>query len=68
MRMITIFTTATCPKCKILKKKMDEKDIAYEECADEERLQQMGILSVPVLSVDGQLMDFMEAIQFVNER
>ena len=66
--MITIFTTATCPKCKILKKKMDEKGMVYEECADEEQLQQMGILSVPVLSIDGKLMDFPEAIQYVNER
>lgn len=66
--MITIFTTYTCPKCKILKKKMDDKGIAYEECDDEEKIREMGILSVPVMSVDGKLMDFMEALQYVNER
>lgn len=66
--MITIYTTATCPKCRILKKKLDEKGIAYEEFTDEEEMQRMGILSVPVLSVDGRLMDFPMAINYVNER
>jgi len=66
--MITIYTTATCPKCKILKKKLDDKGIAYEEFNDEDEMQRMGILSVPIMSVDGKLMDFPEAIKYVNER
>lgn len=66
--MITIYTTATCPKCKILKKKMDDKGIAYEEFTDENEMQRMGILSVPVLEVDGEQMDFQQAIKYVNER
>lgn len=66
--MITIYTTSTCPKCKILKKKLDDKGIAYEEFNDEDELQRMGILSVPIMSVDGRLMEFPEAIKYVNER
>ena len=66
--MITIYTTATCPKCRILKKKLDEKGIAYEEFSDEDEMQRMGILSVPIMSVDGRLMEFPEAIKYVNER
>ncbi len=66
--MITIYTTATCPKCKILKKKMDDKGIAYEEFTDENEMQRMGILSVPVLEVDGEQMDFPQAVKYVNER
>lgn len=66
--MITIYTTATCPKCKILKKKLDDKGIAYEEFTDEDEMQRMGIMSVPVLDVDGDLMDFPQAIKYVNER
>lgn len=66
--MITIYTTATCPKCKILKKKLDDKGIAYEEFTDEDEMQRMGIMSVPVLDVDGEQMDFPQAIKYVNER
>ena len=66
--MVTIYTTATCPKCKILKKKMDVKGIEYEECLDEEKMQALGIMSVPVLSVDNKLLDFPEAVKYVDER
>ena len=66
--MITIYTTSTCPKCKILKKKLDDKGIAYEEFNDEDEMQRMGILSVPVMDVDGEQLDFPAAIKYVNER
>lgn len=66
--MITIYTTETCPKCRILKKKLEEKGIEYEEFTDEAEMQRMGILSVPVMTVDGKVMDFLQAVQYVNER
>ena len=66
--MITLYTTPTCPRCKILKTKLAQKGIQYEECMDEEKMQSMGILSVPVMSVDGQLLEFSEAVKYVNER
>lgn len=66
--MITIYTTETCPKCRILKKKLEEKGIEYEEFTDEAEMQRMGILSVPVMTVDGKVMDFPQAVQYVNER
>lgn len=66
--MITIYTTQTCPKCKILKKKLQEKGIEYKEFNDEDEMQCMGILSVPVMDVDGEQLDFPAAIKYVNER
>ena len=66
--MITIYTTQTCPKCKILKKKLQEKGIEYQEFNDEDEMQRMGILSVPVMDVDGEQLDFPAAIKYVNER
>ncbi len=66
--MITIYTTQTCPKCKILKKKLEEKGIEYKEFNDEDEMQRMGILSVPVMDVDGEQLDFPAAIKYVNER
>lgn len=66
--MITIYTTQTCPKCKILKKKLQEKGIEYKEFNDEDEMQRMGILSVPVMDVDGEQLDFPAAIKYINER
>ena len=66
--MITIYTTQTCPKCKILKKKLHEKGIEYKEFNDEDEMQRMGILSVPVMDVDGEQLDFPAAIKYINER
>ena len=66
--MITIYTTQTCPKGKILKKKLQEKGIEYKEFSDEDEMQRMGILSVPVMDVDGEQLDFPAAIKYVNER
>ena len=66
--MVTIYTTATCPKCRVLKAKMDAKGIAYTECQDEEKMQALGIMSVPVLSVDDKLLDFSEARKYIDER
>ena len=66
--MIIIYTTQTCPKCKILKKKLQEKGIEYKEFNDEDEMQRMGILSVPVMDVDGEQLDFPAAIKYINER
>lgn len=65
--MINFFTTG-CPKCKILKKKMDDKGISYNTVTDIEVMTALGIESVPVLQFDdGALMDFGQAIKWVNE-
>lgn len=66
--MIRIYTTTTCPKCRILKIKLAEKGIDYDECMDEEEMHRLDIMSVPVLSVDGRLLDFTEAIKYISER
>ena len=49
--MITIYTTEGCPKCRVLKIKMDKKNIPYEECRNIETLMELGILEVPVLKI-----------------
>lgn len=65
--MYTIYSTG-CPKCNVLKAKMEQKGMEYTECQDVSEMERMGIQSVPVLEADGQLLTFAEAIQFINER
>ena len=66
--MISIILYSTgCPKCSILKKKLEEKKIPYDTVTDIEEMISLGINEVPVLSVNGDLLPFAEAVKWVNE-
>ena len=65
--MIVLHTTH-CPKCKILKKKLNSKEIKYEENSNTDLMVKMGIDILPVLEIDGKLLDFIEAVKWVNEQ
>lgn len=65
--MITLYTTH-CPKCNILKQKLDKKNIEYNINEDVETMINKGFSSVPVLEVDNEILDFVNAIKWVNER
>lgn len=63
-----ILLTTHCPKCKILKKKLEEKDIAFVEVDNVEVIKdKYGVTSVPVLITDDdEQLGFREAVEFVN--
>ena len=56
-----ILYSTGCPKCNVLKKKMDSKNIEYTECNSIPEMEKLNISSVPVLMVNGELMMFKEA-------
>lgn len=64
--MITVYTKEGCPKCKILKMKLTEKNIPYTECQDVKKMIDMGFKSAPVMFVDDDYYSFSEAIQYVK--
>ena len=67
--MVKIYTTDTCPRCGVLKTKMDAKGIPYESITDVDEIQRLGIMSVPYMQVDdGELMDFATANAWINEQ
>lgn len=65
--MCILFSTG-CPKCDVLKQKLDTAGIKYEVVSDAARLEAEGIDYVPVLEADGSRMEFAEAVKWVNER
>ena len=65
--MIVVYSTG-CPKCGVLERKLNEKGISYEMCPDVDKMLGLGITSVPVLDVDGEMMDFQEAVKWINEQ
>ena len=62
---IILYSTG-CPKCNVLKKKMDMKGIEYTESGDIDFLLERGIKQAPVLDVNGELLDFIEANKWIN--
>lgn len=56
-----------CPKCKVLKKKLNDEGIDFEECTDVEEMQSLGIMSVPVLEIDGEMFSFSESINKIRQ-
>ncbi len=67
MEEIILYSTG-CPKCQVLKKKLEEKGVAYTENTSVDDMLALDILSVPVLGVDGELLPFMNAINWISKQ
>ena len=65
--MSIILYTTHCPKCLVLEKKLASKNIEFEEITDNELMLKKGFTMVPVLEVDGKIMDFKEANTWIND-
>lgn len=64
--MKVVLYSTHCPKCNVLEKKLQQKNIQYEEVNDIDIMTEKGYLSVPILEVDGTSMNFKEASDWVN--
>ena len=66
--MSIILYTTHCPRCEILKAKLDEKNIKYLICENVETMKLLGFSAVPVLEVEGEFMEFRAAVDWVNKQ
>lgn len=66
--MNIILYTNNCPKCKILKLKLDQKNIKYEICDDLNVMVNKKFKSMPILEVNNKYLTFLDAINFVNNQ
>ena len=67
MDNIILYTTH-CPKCNILKAKLDEKNIEYKEIDNIDLMKDMGMQIVPMLCIKGDLLEFKAAVDWVNQQ
>ena len=65
---MNILYTTHCPKCNVLRKKLEDKNIKFEICEDIDLMLSKGIQQAPYLEVDNELMNFSKAIKWVNEK
>jgi predicted DsbA family dithiol-disulfide isomerase len=72
--MVKLLTTH-CPRCTVLKKKLDAAAIEYEEVTDVETIQSYGVDAVPALVIPNMevanseatvILEFSAAVQWVN--
>lgn len=57
-----------CPKCKVLKMKLDKGGIQYETVNDIEIMKAKGFQEAPKLEVNGVIMNFTEAVKWIGEQ
>ncbi len=65
--MIILYSTG-CPKCRILKKKLDAARIPYTVIEDMDVMMSLGMQSVPVLKVGDELLAFEEAVRYAEQQ
>ena len=65
--MVKLYTTH-CPQCKVLETKLERAGIEYVQNDDVSLMTKLGFKSVPVLEVNGEYLNFSQAIKWVNEQ
>ena len=66
--MKVILYSTGCPKCRVLKTKLDKKNINYTENNNVEEMLELGFDLLPVLKVDDDIMNFTEANDWINKK
>ena len=61
-----ILYTTNCPRCTVLKAKLQQKNIEFEVVDDINEMLQLGIKTAPMLKVDNDMLDFSAAIKYLK--
>ena len=64
--MDVILYSTGCPKCNILISKLQKNKISYKTVTDKDEMIKIGITEVPILKVNGKLLRFSEANDWIN--
>ena len=68
MENVILYSTG-CARCKALKMKLEKMGIPFKlnEDKDGKNIINLGRSQAPILSIDGQLYSFEEAVKYLNE-
>lgn len=64
--MKVILYSTGCPQCNILKEMLQKKNIIFQIEDNVEKMKELGFLSLPMLSIDGKILNFKEAFNFLK--
>lgn len=65
--MRIVLYSNNCPRCKVLKTKLEQNNIEFKENNDIELMTQKGFTTVPVLEIDDVVYGFKEAVEWIKE-
>lgn len=65
--MVVLYSTG-CPKCNILKKKLSEAGIPYQENNSVDEMQSRGFMQLPMLDTGDSVLEFGSAIKWIVEQ
>ncbi len=68
MTETVILYSTGCPRCSVLKKKLEEKGINYTENNSVDEMLALGIMTVPVLGIGDELKNFTESVAWLNNQ
>lgn len=67
MMKVVMYSTH-CPKCKVLAMKLAQKGIEFEEIDDLDEMRRIGLKSAPALRIEGNILGFNEAIEWLKRQ
>ena len=65
--MKVVLYSTDCPRCNVLKRKLEDKGIPFTLTSEVDEIIKIGFTYAPVLAVDDKYMEFVEANKWVNE-
>ena len=68
--MNVVLYTIDCPKCNILEKKLEAKNVSFSRVSDKDMLiaKGFGNSTFPILEVNGMVMHYKTAISWINNQ
>lgn len=64
--MKVILYTTGCPKCRVLKNRLEAHGIKFTIETDEDAMIEKGFVSAPMLEVDDKAMNYIDAMNWVS--
>lgn len=64
---VILYSTPTCPKCKVIEAKLQKKGYDVIREMNEEVIINKGLMSVPWIEYEGKLYDFTSANKLIKE-
>jgi glutaredoxin len=61
-----LYSLPGCGKCNVLKEKLTNKKLSFTIIEDVKKLKENGIMTLPVLEVEGKKLDYYAASQFIG--
>ena len=65
--MITLYST-NCPKCNVLKQKLQSLNIDFEISDNIDELIKLGFMEAPILKVNDKYLNFSKAVNWIKEQ